>query len=237
MRINKFLATCELGSRRKVEEFILNGDITINGKIIKELGYDVQNNDVVKYKGKEVTIQRKKVYIMLNKPKCYITSLKDDQDRKIVTDLLRDIKIQVFPVGRLDYNTEGLLLLTNDGDWANSIIHPSNHIKKTYEVRIKVMPTNKQLNQLRNGIVIDCKKTLPAIVQIVDFKDNYYYLHISIFEGRNREIRKMFESLNIKIYNLKRISIGGLELGNLKEGKYRILNNNEKDLVFGGEEC
>lgn len=235
MRINKYLATCELGSRRKVEEFILNGDISINGKIIKELSYDVKDNDIVKYKGKEVTLQRKKVYIMLNKPKCYITSLKDEQDRKIVTDLVKDIKLQVFPVGRLDYNTEGLLLLTNDGDWANGVIHPSNHIKKTYEVKIKVLMTNKQLNQLRNGIVIDGKKTLPAIVQIVDFKDNYYYLHISIFEGRNREIRKMFEFLNIKIYNLKRIAIGGLELGNLKEGKYKVLNNIEKELVFGGE--
>lgn len=235
MRINKYLATCELGSRRKVEEFILNGDVSINDQVIKELGYVVKDKDVVKFKGKEVVLQRKKIYIMLNKPKCYITSLKDDQDRKVVTDLVKDIKLQVFPVGRLDYNTEGLLLLTNDGDWANSITHPSSHIKKTYEVRIKVLPTNKQLNQLRNGIVIDGKKTLPAIVQMIDFRDNYYYMHISIFEGRNREIRKMFEYLNIKIYNLKRISIGDLELGNLKEGKYKILNNIEKELVFGGE--
>ena len=235
MRINKYLATCELGSRRKVEEFILNREITVNNNIINTLSYDVQENDIVKYKGKIVSPQQKKVYIMLNKPKCYITSLKDDQDRKLVTDLVKDIKCKVFPVGRLDYNTEGLLLLTNDGDWANEIIHPSKHINKTYEVKVKVMPTNKQLNSLRNGIVIDDRKTLPAKVKVVDFADSYYILHMTIHEGRNREIRKMFESLNIKIYNLKRISIGELELGNLKEGKYRYLNNIEKELVFGGE--
>ena len=184
-----------------------------------------------------ITTQNKKVYIMLNKPKCYITSLKDDQDRKLVMDLLKDVKYKVFPVGRLDYNTEGLLLLTNDGDWANEIIHPSMHINKTYEVKSRVLPTTKQLNSIRNGIMIDGKKTLPAKVKVVDCVDNYYFIHLTIFEGRNREIRKMFESLNIKIYNLKRISIGDLELGNLKEGKYRYLSNLEKDLVFGGEEC
>ena len=172
---------------------------------------------------------------MLNKPKCYITSLKDEKDRKIVTDLLKNVKEKVFPVGRLDYNTQGLLLLTNDGDWANSIIHPSQHIAKTYEVQIKVMPTNKQLNSLRNGIMIDNKKTLPAKVNIVDNINGFYIIHMTIFEGRNREIRKMFESLGIKIYSLKRLSIGDLELGDLKEGKYRYLNNIEKELVFGGE--
>jgi len=237
MRINKYLSTCELGSRRKVEEFILNKQIIINDKIITDLSYDVKDSDVVKFNGKVVNPQQKKIYVMLNKPKCYITSMKDEKDRKLVIDLVKDLKCKIFPVGRLDYNTQGLLLLTNDGEWANNIIHPSKHISKTYEVQIKVMPSNKQLNSLRNGIVIDGRKTLPARVNIVDFKDNFYFLNITIFEGRNREIRKMFERLNIKIYALKRISIGDLELGNLKEGKYKVLNNIEKDLVFGGDEC
>ena len=235
MRINKYLASCELGSRRKVEEFILNKQITINGDIVDDLSYDVKMSDIVKYKGKTISPQNKKVYVMLNKPKCYITSLKDEKDRKIVMSLLKGLDYQVFPVGRLDYNTQGLLLLTNDGDWANNITHPSKHISKTYEVQIKVMPTTKQLNALRNGIVIDGRKTLPAKAEIVDFRDNYYIVNITIYEGRNREIRKMFESLNIKIYALKRLSIGDLQLGNLAEGKYRLLSNFEKDLVFGGE--
>ena len=235
MRINKYLASCELGSRRKVEEFVISGQVKVNDQVITDLAYDIQDNDIVKFKGKIVSPQNKKVYIMLNKPKCYITSLKDEQDRKVVTSLLKDLSVKVFPVGRLDYNTEGLLLLTNDGDWANNIIHPSKHISKTYEVVTKVLPTNKQLNTLRNGILIDNKKTLPAKVKVVDCQDNKYYLHITIYEGRNREVRKMFDFINVKIYNLKRISIGSLELGNLKEGKYRHLSNIEKEMIFEGE--
>ena len=172
---------------------------------------------------------------MLNKPKCYITSLKDEKDRKVVIDLLKDIKEKVFPVGRLDYNTEGLLLLTNDGDWANEITHPSKHIAKTYEVKIKHPLTSKQVMQINNGILIEGKKTLPAKIQLVKIADEFYFYNITIYEGRNREIRKMFEFLGLKIYNLKRISIGALLLGNLQEGKYRKLNFNEKDLVFGEE--
>ena len=203
MRINKFLASCGLGSRRKVEDLITSGKIFVNNEICKVLSYDVQEGDKVAYNNKIVTPVKDKVYIMLNKPKCYITSLSDEKDRKIVLDLLKDVKTKVFPVGRLDYNTEGLLLLTNDGDFANSIIHPSQHIAKTYEVKTKVIPTNKQLNSLRNGIVIDGKKTLPAKVQIVGQDEEFCIIHITIYEGRNREIRKMFESLKIKIYNLK----------------------------------
>lgn len=232
MRINKYLATCELGSRRKVEEFVKLGMVKVNDNVITDLSFDVSDGDRVYFKGKILSPQNKKVYIMLNKPKCYITSLKDEKDRKIVTDLLKDVKEKVFPVGRLDYNTEGLLLLTNDGDWANEITHPSKHIAKTYEVKLKYPLTSKQAMQINNGIVIDGKKTLPAKISLVKQVDEYFIYNITIYEGRNREIRKIFESLNLKIYNLKRISIGGLILGNLKEGKYRNLKSNEKDMVF-----
>lgn len=235
MRINKFLASCGIGSRRKVEEYILDNKIMVNGKIICELGYDVKETDKVSYNGKLLTLEDKKIYIMLNKPKCYITSLSDEQGRKVVTDLLKGIKERVFPVGRLDYNTEGLLLLTNDGDWANKIIHPSGEIGKTYEVKLKYNPTNKQLNDLRRGILIDGKKTLPSKVEVISFEDPYYIIHITIFEGRNREIRKMFEQLNLKIYNLKRLSIGGLHLGSLEMGKYKILTKNDINKVFMGD--
>lgn len=232
MRINKFLASAGVGSRRKVEEYILDKKITVNGNVITELGYDVKDNDKVCFNGKPLSIEEKKTYIMLNKPKCYITSLSDEKGRRVVTDLLKGVKERVFPIGRLDFNTEGLLLLTNDGDMANNIIHPSSQIGKTYEVKLKYNPTNKQLNDLRRGIVIDGKRTLPAKAEVISFEEPYYILHITIFEGRNREIRKMFEYLNLKIYNLKRISIGGLRLGNLEMGKYKILSEKEINKVF-----
>lgn len=235
MRINKYLATCGLGSRRSVEELIKKGLISINNKVVTDLSFDVSSSDIVKYNGKNLSLVEDKVYIMLNKPRCYITSTKDDQGRKVVLDLLKGCKHKVFPVGRLDYNTEGLLLLTNDGDWANNITHPSNHIAKTYAVSTKYMLTNKQLNQIRNGIIIDNRRTLPAKINLVDKDDSHYFYHITIYEGRNREIRKMFEFLELKIYSLKRLQIGNLLLGDLEEGKYRYLNKKEINKVFEGE--
>ena len=235
MRINKYLATCGLGSRRSVEELIKKGLISINDKVVIDLSFDVSSEDIVKYKGKVLSLVEDKVYIMLNKPKCYITSTKDEQGRKVVLDLLKGCKYKVFPVGRLDYNTEGLLLLTNDGDWANNITHPSNHISKTYVVTTKYMLTNKQMNMIRNGIVIDGRRTLPAKIELIDKDEKYYIYHITIYEGRNREIRKMFESLELKIYSLKRIQIGTLTLGDLEDGKYRYLDKKEINKVFEGE--
>ena len=232
MRINKYLSSCELGSRRKVEEFIKSKEVMVNDSILTDLSYDVKDDDIVKFKGKIVKPQEKKVYIMLNKPKCYITSLKDEKDRKIVTDLLKGVKEKVFPVGRLDYNTQGLLLLTNDGIWANNIIHPSKHIYKTYEVSLKVMLTGKQLNQIRKGMVVDEEKYLPAKIDLVSSDDEFNVYHITIMEGKNREIRRIFESMNVKIYALKRIAIGGLLLGDLQEGKFKFLNEKEVNLVF-----
>lgn len=232
MRINKFLASCGLGSRRKVEDFVINGKVNINGRVVTDLTYDVCDDDLVICNGKSVSVCTNKVYLMLNKPKCYITSLKDEKGRHIVIDLLKGCKEKVFPVGRLDYNTEGLLLLTNDGDWANKIIHPSNHIEKTYEVKVKYQLTNKQLNEIRRGILIDGVLTLPAKIGLINCVDNYYIYHITIIEGKNREIRKMFQYLNLKIYSLKRLSIGRLTLGNLEVGKYRYLQSEEINKVF-----
>ena len=235
MRINKYLATCGLGSRRSVEELIRKGLIIVNDNVITDLAFDISDTDIVKYKGKILSLVEDKVYIMLNKPKCYITSTKDEQGRKVVLDLLKGCKYKVFPVGRLDYNTQGLLLLTNDGDWANTITHPSNHISKTYVVTTKYMLTNKQMNMIRNGIVIDGRRTLPAKIELVDKDENYFIYHITIYEGRNREIRKMFETLELKIYSLKRIQIGTLTLDNLEEGKFKYLDKKEINKVFEGE--
>ncbi len=234
MRINKYLSQCELGSRRKVEEYVLQGFVSVNDRILNDLAYDVKDGDIVKFKGKIVKIQEKKVYIMLNKPRCYISSVKDEKDRRVVLDLLKDVKEKVFPVGRLDFNTQGLLLLTNDGDWANNIIHPSNNIYKTYELKLKVELNGKELKAIRSGLNIDGVHYLPAKIEKLENDDDYFVYHMTIMEGKNREIRRIFESFKVKIYSLKRIAIGGLLLGDLKEGKYKYLDEKQKQKIFEG---
>ncbi len=232
MRINKYLASCELGSRRKVEDLIKNNKIKVNNQIINDMSYDIKNTDIVEYNNTIIRPQLNKIYLMLNKPKCYITSLKDNQNRKVVMDLLKGVKEKVFPVGRLDYNTQGLLLLTNDGEWANNITHPSKHIEKTYEVKLKVLLTNNQLKMIRLGIKYGNIKYLPATIKLKSIEDNFYIYEITIFEGKNREIRNIFETLKVKIYSLKRITIGNLKLGDLKEGKYRYLTQEEINFIW-----
>ena len=232
MRINKYLASCELGSRRKVEDLIKNNKIKVNNQIINDMSYDIKNTDIVEYNNTIIRPQLNKIYLMLNKPKCYITSLKDNQNRKVVMDLLKGIKEKVFPVGRLDYNTQGLLLLTNDGEWANNITHPSKHIEKTYQVKLKVLLTNNQLKMIRLGIKYGNIKYLPATIKLKSIEDNFYIYEITIFEGKNREIRNIFETLKVKIYSLKRIAIGNLKLGDLKEGKYRYLTQEEINFIW-----
>lgn len=232
MRINKYLASCELGSRRKVEDLIKNNKIKVNNQIINDMSYDIKNTDIVEYNNTIIRPQLNKIYLMLNKPKCYITSLKDNQNRKVVMDLLKGVKEKVFPVGRLDYNTQGLLLLTNDGEWANNITHPSKHIEKTYQVKLKVLLTNNQLKMIRLGIKYGNIKYLPATIKLKSIEDNFYIYEITIFEGKNREIRNIFETLKVKIYSLKRITIGNLKLGDLKEGKYRYLTQEEIKFIW-----
>ena len=232
MRINKYLASCELGSRRKVEDLIKNNKIKVNNQIINDMSYDIKNTDIVEYNNTIIRPQLNKIYLMLNKPKCYITSLKDNQNRKVVMDLLKGVKEKVFPVGRLDYNTQGLLLLTNDGEWANNITHPSKHIEKTYQVKLKVLLTNNQLKMIRLGIKYGNIKYLPATIKLKSIEDNFYIYEITIFEGKNREIRNIFETLKVKIYSLKRIAIGNLKLGDLKEGKYRYLTQAEINFIW-----
>lgn len=233
MRINKYLASAGLASRRKVEQLILNGKIKVNGKIITDLAFNIGESDIVEYNNEKLSLPSKNIYIMLNKPKCYITAVSDDRGRKTVMHLIKDKELRLFPVGRLDYNTEGLLLITNDGDFANNVIHPSNSIGKTYEVTTKQNLTHSHKASLRNGIVINGVKTSPALVTLVQKVDEENYVTtITIFEGRNRIIRNMFKELNLKIYNLKRIKIGSLDLGNLKTGSYKYLTANDIEKIF-----
>jgi len=233
MRINKYLAQCGLGSRRKVEDLILSGKIKINNEIVNELGKYVNiDTDKVYFQNKLLNLTEKKFYYMLNKPQDYICSKTDNFNRKPVLSLINDDTNTLFTVGRLDYKTEGLLLITNDGKWANEIIHPRSEISKKYLVEVFGNLSKESKLKIERGIVIDGKKTLPSKIEILKEENKKTIVHITIYEGRNREIRKLFESVGNKVIYLKRIKIGKLELGNLQIGKYRELTEKEKQMVF-----
>lgn len=233
MRINKYLADCELGSRRSVEQFITSGKVTVNGVVVTNLSAQINEGDKVCFNGKQVNVQNTKVYIMLNKPKAYLSSTVNEDNKISVLKLIKEVKQKIYPVGRLDYNTEGLLLLTNDGEFANQIISPKNEIEKEYVVVFKPQPQPKQLKVLTSGMVIEGYKTKPAIISdVTKNNDGTFSLNIIIHEGRNRQIRKMFELVDLKILALKRIRIGNLQLGNLKTGEYKLLNKNEQNKIF-----
>ena len=211
MRINKFLASCGIASRRKVEEYILDGRITVNGQVTTNLSTDILENDVVLFDGKPVG---------------YISSAQDDRNRKTVVSLIKT-DARIYPVGRLDFNSEGLLLLTNDGELTNKLTHPKHNIGKTYIVKINSSITDREVNLVRNGVTIDGYKLHPCKIKVLDGSENYTRFEITIFEGRNREIRKMFEVIKKQVVYLKRIKIENLKLGNLKTGEYRKLSKAE----------
>lgn len=232
MRINKYLALAGIGSRRKVEEYILNGDIQVNDKVLKELSYDVKNKDIVKYKGKIVEVAKNYEYYMLNKPKGYITSAIDNFDRKTVMTLVSDIETRVFPIGRLDYNTEGLLLFTNDGDLANRIMKPNFSIPKTYICVVEGEVKESELAVIRAGVVINGKRLNKCKAKLVDYKYNKSKLEITIDQGINRQIRRMMEFIGKNVVSLKRTKIGDLRLGGLSRGKYRKLRDFEVQYLY-----
>ena len=221
MRINKFLANCNLGSRRKVEEFVKAAQITINGQICTDLGTQINEEDIVKYKGEVLKPSSEKIYLALNKPKEYLVSKTDNHQRRTIYSLLPQKYQNLKYVGRLDYDSEGLLFLSNDGDWINKITHPKYKLPKTYEVMLNKTISPFDIQKLRDGIIIENQKTLPAKVKEVGKNK----LHITIFEGRKRQIREMIKALGSGVYNLKRIQIGKFKLGNLKLGKFQIIKN------------
>ena len=234
MRINSFLARCGLGSRRKVEELILKKQVFVNGSNIISLStqIDPQKDEVI-CNNKKLTLIEDKVYLMLNKPKLVLSTVSDDRGRKTVMDYV-DKTINIFPVGRLDYNTEGLILLTNDGEFANNVIHPSKMIWKTYEAKLNKTPKPIDLVKLRKGVDIgDVIKTSPAQVSNPELcDDGLYKVVIKISEGRNRQIRRMFKAVGYNVLELKRIAIGNLLLGNLKSGKIKTLTDNDIKNIF-----
>lgn len=228
IRIQKMIADSGFCSRRKAEELISRGRVKLNGHPVK-LGDKCGFSDLITIDGERIYIPRKKnfIYIMMNKPRGYVTTVSDELDRRCVMDLLDGVDERVYPVGRLDRNSEGLLLFTNDGEFANSIMHPSRHIAKTYRVTVRPDINDEQLVRLSEGVEIDGRKTLPANVVVKEKQAGRVVMLITIKEGRNRQIRKMCEAVGLEVARLRRISVGPLRLGMLKPGTWRELTADE----------
>lgn len=229
VRLQKYIAMCGTASRRKAEELIAEGKIRVNGKIARELGTKVEiGADRVEFGGEVIKPASKNYYIMLNKPAGYVSTAKDQFERPTVVDLINeDIKTRIFPVGRLDYETEGLLLLTNDGSFTYRVTHPKFHVDKTYIAVLKGGITIRALNRLRRGVDIGDFVTSPAEVEILDAEAGKTMLKIVIHEGKNRQVRRMLEAVGAKLEYLQRIKIGTVELGNLPLGRWRYLTSHE----------
>lgn len=229
VRLNKYLADCGVGSRRECDRLIDEGVVVVNGKKAT-LGMEVSDHDQITVNGKRVGDKEKNYYLMLHKPKGYVTTVKDDLGRKTVMNLI-DVKARLYPVGRLDYDTEGLLILTNDGELANRLTHPRNEVNKTYVCRISGMLTDKERLQLERGVLIDGVKTAPARVRILKQDQHHTRCEVTIHEGRNRQVKKMFASVGKEVEFLKRVAVGELRLGGLKRGEYRFLNDYEVEYL------
>lgn len=236
IRLQKFLAQAGIASRRKCEQIIEAGRVQVNGKTVTAMGVKISpGNERVTVDGKEVENAEKDVYILLNKPKGYVSTLSDPQGRPIVTSFLQNVKERVYPVGRLDIDTEGALLLTNDGALTQAILHPSKGVFKTYEAVVKGSPSTAFLRTLETGVRIDGKKTAPAQVKVVDKAPQSSTIQLSIHEGRKHQVKKMFAVIGHPVQSLKRLSYGRLGLGNLKPGKYRFLTKNDLNLIFSNK--
>lgn len=227
IRLQKYLSMCAVASRRKAEELIAQGKVKVNGKVA-QIGDKISpKHDTVTVSGRKIVGSRKHYYIMLHKPRGYITTMDDEMGRKCVAELVRDVGARVYPVGRLDKDSEGLLLMTNDGEFANHMTHPSKHIPKTYRVTVRPDVTEDMLTAFATGMEIDGRITAPADAHIIEKQDNRVVMEIVLYEGRNRQIRKMCESLGLEVARLKRTSVGSLKLGMLPPGKWRELKEDE----------
>ena len=227
IRLQKYLSEAGIASRRKAEELIAAGNVKVNGRIA-QIGDKVDpKKDTVTVGNKKIKRETQYVYYMLHKPRGYITTMSDEKDRKCVAQLMRDVPKRVYPIGRLDRDSEGLLLFTNDGDFSNAMMHPSRHIQKVYRVSVRPKITDAQITVLTSSLMIDGRKTMPAQVKVVTSEEDKSILEIILFEGRNRQIRRLCEEAGLETLRLKRVSIGQLTLGKLKPGEYRELTNAE----------
>lgn len=234
VRLQKMLADCGVASRRKAEEMIAAGQVKVNG-VTAKIGDKVDTKkDKVSVNGKPLDTKVNGVYIMLHKPRGFITTMNDEMNRKCVAELVSDVPERVYPVGRLDRESEGLLLMTNDGEFANGITHPSLHMPKTYRVTVRPNVNEDQLTQMAVGMMIEGRQTAPAKVNVVSQQSGRVVLEIVLYEGRNRQIRKMCEQLGLEVARLKRIAIGPLRLGMLQPGKWRMLTADEVKRLSAG---
>ncbi len=229
IRLQKYMALSGVASRRKSEEIILQGRVKVNSQTIRTLGVKVnQQKDKIEVDGKEIKQKQKKIYIMLNKPVAVVSTVNDQFNRETVIDLIKnEIKERIYPVGRLDYDTEGLILLTNDGEFTNGITHPKHHIDKTYIAVVKGIPTELEKQRFAKGLKIEDYKTAPAEIEVVKTMDRSSKIKITIHEGKNRQVRKMCEAIGHPVIKLKRVAIGNVHLAHLHSGSWRHLKSEE----------
>lgn len=232
VRLQKFLASAGLASRRRCEELIAEGRVKVNGAVVTRLGTRVDPSaDVIEVDGKRLLPAPEKFYVMLNKPKGYVTTARDELGRRTVLDLVSGLKSRLFPVGRLDMETEGLLILTNDGEFANLLMHPSHEVWKTYVAVVRGYISKEAVNALRRGIVLEDGPTAPAKVRLLK-SDDRSVVELSIREGRKRQVRRMFAALGYGVEDLKRISYGPIRLGDLPKGRWRLLSKAEVEKLM-----
>lgn len=227
IRLQKILADAGVASRRKAEELVASGCVKVNGHVAKVGDKADPKHDRITVHGKPLDTHTAALYVMLHKPRGFITTMADEQQRKCVAELVAEVPGRVYPVGRLDRESEGLLLLTNDGAFANAMTHPSRHVSKTYRVTVRPGITEDQLTQLAVGILIDGRRTAPAQVRVLTQEQGRVVLEIVLHEGRNRQIRKMCEALGLEVARLKRIAVGPVRLGMLQQGEWRYLTPEE----------
>ncbi len=227
IRLQKYLAQCGVASRRAAEKLIEEGHVAVNGMVVTEMGVKVTGRERITVDGKTVRPEAHKIYIMMHKPTGVLCSAKDDRERTCVVDLIEGLEERLYPVGRLDYDSSGLLLVTNDGDFMQKMTHPSFEIWKTYEAVVKGTPNESHVKKFADGLELDDGKTLPALLTVIGYKGKNAIAEVRIREGRNRQVRRMMEKIGHPVVSLKRTAFGSLELGDLKPGKWRYLTEKE----------
>ena len=233
MRLQKYMAMCGVAARRKCEEIIASGRVAVNGETITQMGTQVEEGDVVTLDGQVITPEEEKRYILYHKPAGEVTTVSDDKGRETVMDRFADFPVRLYPVGRLDYDSEGLLLLTNDGDFAYTLSHPKHNVEKVYHAYVNGVPDRFALSKLENGVIIDGVRTRKAKADVIEVGKNSSVVEIKIKEGRNRQVRKMLEAVGHRVMHLQRVAISTVTLGNLPLGKWRHLNDAEIKILVG----
>lgn len=227
MRLQKYMAECGVASRRRAEEMIAAGQVQVNGVTVTEMGTQVEDGDEVRVDGKIIRPETEKKYVLYHKPAGEVTTVSDPEGRACVLDHFRDYPVRLYPVGRLDYDSEGLLLLTNDGALTERLLHPSHQVDKTYLARVSGEVTMEEVRRLRQGVLLDDHKTAPAKVRVLKLETFATQVLVTIHEGRNRQVRRMFEEVGHQVLQLRRVKFGPLELGDLKRGQWRELTAEE----------